>query len=399
MLHRPHHRLTPGCLLGGRARRPAAAVPPTRCPPTATPRTHPPSFTPSHPSTRGRDSTGVGGTAPPRRRSVASRCRHTACAGGDSRDPFAATHYRPATPHAAPRRGRGEQGADEGRRASACGSPRRCCGHGALGDLAHDDARLSPAPTGRQQRDCPALRDEPELTTASFVRWRMAGRAAGRRHARSIIPSQGCPDGRSSRPPRPARERDSLPWRRPTGCPSRTTCTRRGAGRDGRARGPRLRLCSHSSARTRSMSPSASPQRRLGLGLDQLAEQPGSLPRERVHGRRGQAQGDGLERGDPPSPRDAAAAAASSSSATRPGRQCIGVADRLDQGRSGDASPRASSSGTPASRSRTASCCDTAEGVNCSASATAAIVPRSCSSYSSAGDEVKHEAAAVARIS
>ena len=44
--------------------------------------------------------------------------------------------------------------------------------------------------------------------------------------------------------------------------------------------------------------------------------------------------------------------------------------------------PARSSSGTPASRSSTASCCETADGVNCSASATAAIVPRSCSSCS-----------------
>jgi N-acetylglucosamine kinase-like BadF-type ATPase len=43
----------------------------------------------------------------------------------------------------------------------------------------------------------------------------------------------------------------------------------------------------------------------------------------------------------------------------------------------------ASSSVTPASRSRTASCCETADGVNCSASATAAIVPRAASSRSS----------------
>ena len=44
--------------------------------------------------------------------------------------------------------------------------------------------------------------------------------------------------------------------------------------------------------------------------------------------------------------------------------------------------PARSSSATPASRSSTASCWETADGVNCSASATAAIVPRACSSCS-----------------
>ena len=79
------------------------------------------------------------------------------------------------------------------------------------------------------------------------------------------------------------------------------------------------------------------------------------------------------------------AAAASSASATLgPLEQRLGVARRARAPASVRRTPRParSSSGTPASRSSTASCWETAEGVNWSASATAAIVPRACSSCS-----------------
>ena len=69
--------------------------------------------------------------------------------------------------------------------------------------------------------------------------------------------------------------------------------------------------------------------------------------------------------------RSASASAARSSSASAwPTSTSAGSVSRTPR-------PARSSSGTPASRSSIASCCETAEGVNWSASATAAIVPRS----------------------
>ena len=126
-------------------------------------------------------------------------------------------------------------------------------------------------------------------------------------------------------------------------------------------------------------------QRLLGLGLDQLAAQAGRLARERLHRRDGEVERDRLERGDPRPPGDAAR-----------GRRQLGLGElgaleqRLGVARRARARRRSaarrgrprSSSGTPASRSSTASCWETADGVNCSASATAAIVPRACSSCS-----------------
>ena len=107
-------------------------------------------------------------------------------------------------------------------------------------------------------------------------------------------------------------------------------------------------------------------QRLLGLGLDELAAQAGRLARERVHRRGGQAQRYRLERRDPPAPGDAAR-----------GRRQLGlrelgaVEQRLGVRTSTSAAsvrrtprPARSSSATPASRSSTASCCETADGVN-----------------------------------
>ena len=76
------------------------------------------------------------------------------------------------------------------------------------------------------------------------------------------------------------------------------------------------------------------------------------------------------------------AAAARSASPARPARGAPRVLHEHER-RVGepDAAAGALEQRTPASRSRIASCWETADGVNCSASATAAIVPRSCSSW------------------
>ena len=126
-------------------------------------------------------------------------------------------------------------------------------------------------------------------------------------------------------------------------------------------------------------------QRLLGLGLDELAAQARRVARERLHRREREPQRDRLEAGDAPAARDRA---------RRRGEVGLGERRALEQaprrarparapGRSGARrGRRARAACTPASRSSAASCCETADGVNCSASATAAIVPRSCSSRS-----------------
>ena len=83
-------------------------------------------------------------------------------------------------------------------------------------------------------------------------------------------------------------------------------------------------------------------QRRLGLGLDELAAQAGRVARERVHRRGGQAQRDGLERRDPPAPDDAARGRRELGlGELGPLEQGLGVADQ-DERRVGqaDAAPR-----------------------------------------------------------
>jgi hypothetical protein len=80
-------------------------------------------------------------------------------------------------------------------------------------------------------------------------------------------------------------------------------------------------------------------QRRLGLCFDELAAQPGSLPGQRAHRRRGQAQGDGLEGGDPPPPHDAAGGRRELRlGELGPVEQGVGVADEHER-RVGQADP------------------------------------------------------------
>ena len=126
-------------------------------------------------------------------------------------------------------------------------------------------------------------------------------------------------------------------------------------------------------------------QRLLGLRLDELAAQSRGLAREGLHCGHGEHKRGRLER------RDAAAAGhvAGRRGELRLGQlgaleQSAGMPDEHERGiGQPHASARRLGSSTPASRSRTPSCCETADGVNCRASATAAIVPRACSSWSS----------------
>ena len=126
-------------------------------------------------------------------------------------------------------------------------------------------------------------------------------------------------------------------------------------------------------------------QRLLGLRLDELAAQARRLARERLDRREREVQRHRLERGDPPAARHRAGRRREVRLRERRAlEQRLRVLDQ-HQRRDPSAAGRGrhfSSSGTPASRSSTASCCETADGVNCRASATAATVPRSCSSRS-----------------
>ena len=179
------------------------------------------------------------------------------------------------------------------------------------------------------------------------------------------------------------------PWRRAAGG---RRAARRGPGRGAGpgARSPAGRpsgWCCHSSASTRSTSPSASAgQRLLGLGLDQLAAQLGRVARERVRSRaRPGAWATDWKAAMRPRPATVAGGRGELGlGQVGPLEQRLGVADQHERRRRSAArrGRRARAAARPASRSRTASCWETADGVNCSASATAAIVPRSCSSRS-----------------
>ena len=112
---------------------------------------------------------------------------------------------------------------------------------------------------------------------------------------------------------------------------------------------------------------------------------PGASRASALHRRDREPDRHRLERGDPrparrrcPRPPPARPRRAPARSSSAPAWRTSTIAGSVRR----TPRPARSSSATPASRSSTASCWETADGVNCSASATAAIVPRACSSCS-----------------
>ena len=146
-----------------------------------------------------------------------------------------------------------------------------------------------------------------------------------------------------------------------------------GAATRRRARGRRRR------ARARAATARARPRRARSAGRARRARAP------RIAGTASRSAtdwNDAIAR--PPGDACPAAAASSASASSRALEQRLGVADEHERRRRSAArrGRPARAAARPASRSSTASCWETADGVNCSASATAAIVPRSCSSRS-----------------
>ena len=208
----------------------------------------------------------------------------------------------------------------------------------------------------------------------------------GGRHAWSCPPTRS-PGGRWSTP-RPRARRAARPF---VGG-GRRGGSRGAPGGRARAKDPRARCPSDARA-------AGAPTRRPAPGPRRRARAPGVSPRARPRSarsgararsaparacRHGQAEGRGLESGD---------AAPARHLPGRRGQVRLRALGPLEQGvgvpgehHAGSVRrtprPARTSSSTPASRWSTASCWDTAEGVNWSASATAAIVPRACSSCS-----------------
>ena len=230
---------------------------------------------------------------------------------------------------------------------------------------------------------------------ASLARWRMSGsKPPSSRHVRCVISSHPI----AGWPP-PTARRELRQWHRARVSPGGRVARRQDdvdpvaeqlLALDGgrRRRGP----CCHSSPITRSIrrspAPESNPQARPRRARSAAAR----VARQRLHRRDRQPLQHRLEARDARAASDFAgdggevgirfAARSSSASACSTSVNAASVR-RTPR-------PARSSSRTPVSRSSSASCWETAEGVNCSASATAAIVPRSCSSHNPQPAEVEH---------
>ena len=223
------------------------------------------------------------------------------------------------------------------------------------------------------------------LIDASLVRWRMSGsKPPSSRQVRSVISSQPMP--RVAGRPRLAGQlgqRHRRGCRRAAGWSAGSTSCTGSSSRSWRSTpgGSRRGWCCHSSPSTRSTSPSASAGSDCsGSASTSSQRRPRRVARERLAspGSRGAAPRTGSRRsGARPATVPAAAASSASASAARSSSASAWPTSTSAASVRRTPRPARSSSGTPASRSSIASCWETAEGVNWSASATAAIVPRS----------------------